>query len=93
MPIRKFRAQHYCAWGKQASVSSQEKRREEKRIYIDSYSGDWNDLSADMVKAKHNISYYVGGAGGKPNFDRKQAEKRTAKNRLIIEPGEEIPIR
>ncbi len=48
---------------------------------------------ADMVKAKHNIPYHVGGAGGKLNFDRNQAEKWTAVNRLIIEPGEEIPVR
>ena len=65
---------------------------EGKVIYIDPYSGECCDLPADIVKTKHNIPYHVGGAGGKLNFDRNQAEKWTAVNRLIIEPGEEIPI-
>lgn len=38
---------------------------EGKVIYIDPYSGECCDLPADIVKAKHNIPYHVGGAGGK----------------------------
>ena len=47
---------------------------------------------ADLVKAKHNIPYHVGGSGGEFNFDRSRAEQFPAKNRMIIEPGEEITI-
>ncbi len=48
---------------------------------------------AEMVGAKHNIPYHVGGSGTPYNFDRSNAEKFKAENRLIIEPGEELSIR
>ncbi len=48
---------------------------------------------ADLVKAKHNIPYHVGGSGGEFNFDRSRAEEFQAENRIIIEPGEELLIR
>jgi len=48
---------------------------------------------ADLVKAKHNIPYHVGGDGGELHFDRTRAEQFAAENRMIIEPGEEITVK
>lgn len=44
---------------------------------------------ADLIKAKHSIPIHM-----KPGelFDMKQAEKFTAKNRLIVKAGEEIEL-
>jgi len=44
---------------------------------------------AEIIRAKNNIIYHV-----KPKFlfDREVAEKWTAPNKLIVEPGEEIEI-
>ena len=44
---------------------------------------------AEMIKAKHNIPYHI--APGRL-FSNRRAQKWTAPNKLIIEPGEEIEL-
>ena len=52
---------------------------------------DLKEASAcgDIINAKHTIPIHL-----KPGalFDRTRAEQFTGKNRLIIEPGEEITL-
>ena len=55
------------------------------------YNMDLKEASAcgDIINAKHTIPIHL-----KPGalFDRTRAEQFTGKNRLIIEPGEEITL-
>lgn len=55
------------------------------------YNMDLKEASAcgDLISAKHTIPIHL-----KPGalFDRKSAEQFTGKNRLIVEPGEEISL-
>ena len=44
---------------------------------------------AEMIKAKHNIPYHI--APGRL-FSNRRAQKWTAPNKLIIEPGQEIEL-
>ena len=46
---------------------------------------------ARLVGAKHNIPYHMA-PGAENNFDREIAEQFQAENRMIVEPGEDIPI-
>ena len=47
---------------------------------------------AGMVKARHNIPYHMTAADAGTLFDRSRAEKFDVKNRLILEPGQEITL-
>ena len=45
-----------------------------------------------MVGAKHNIPYHMTATTDGRHFDRELAEQFEAKNRLIVEDGEEILV-
>ncbi len=47
---------------------------------------------AEMVGAKHNIPYHMTATTDGRHFDRELAEQFEAKNRLIVEDGEEILV-
>ena len=46
---------------------------------------------AKLVGAKRNIPYHMA-PGAENHFDREIAEQFQAENRMIIEPGEDIPV-
>lgn len=46
---------------------------------------------ARLVGAKHNIPYHVTASNGSV-FDRERAEQLDVENRLILAPGEELPL-
>ncbi|MBQ9605354.1 MAG: MBL fold metallo-hydrolase [Firmicutes bacterium] len=48
---------------------------------------------ADMVGAKHSIPYHSIATSGEVAFSRERAETFNAKNKCIIEPGEEIEMK
>ncbi len=47
---------------------------------------------AEMVGAKHNIPYHMTATTDGRHFNRELAEQLEAKNRLIVEDGEEILV-
>ena len=46
---------------------------------------------AELVGAKHSIPYHIA-SGSANNFDREIAEQFQAEGRIILEPGEELPV-
>ena len=60
------------------------------------YNMDTAEASAcaALVGAKHSIPYHTspGAAGGEYHFDRTVAEQFQAEGRILLEPGEELPL-
>ena len=46
---------------------------------------------AALVGAKHSIPYHMA-PGGEKNFSREIAEQFRAEGRIILKPGEELPV-